>query len=55
MHLGKGPGKELTQADVSAIGKRLKADYVVWGSITKIGDSLSLDGKLLDMASSQSR
>ena len=52
--MGKGPGKELTQADVSAIGKRLKADYVVWGSITKIGDSLSLDGKLLDMASSQS-
>jgi TolB-like protein len=46
--------KDLTQADVSAIGKRLKADYVVWGSITKIGDSISLDGKLLDVASSQS-
>ncbi len=46
--------KDLTQADVSAIGKRLKADFVVWGSITKIGDSLSLDGKLLDVASSQS-
>jgi TolB-like protein len=46
--------KDLSQADASAIGKRLKADYVVWGSITKIGDSLSLDGKLLDVASSQS-
>jgi TolB-like protein len=46
--------KDLTQADVSAIGQRLKADFVVWGSITKIGDSISLDGKLLDVASNQS-
>jgi TolB-like protein len=46
--------KDLTQSDVSAIGKRLKADFVVWGSLTKIGDSISLDGKLLDVASSQS-
>lgn len=50
----KNQKKDLSQADVSAIGKRLKADFVVWGSITKIGDSLSLDGKLLDVASSQS-
>ena len=52
--MDKGTKKDITQADVSAIGKRLKADYVVWGSITKIGESLSLDGKLLDVASSQS-
>ncbi len=52
--MSRQTGKELTQADVSALGKRLNADYVVWGSITKIGDSLSLDGKLLDVASSQS-
>jgi TolB-like protein len=52
--MDKNLKKDLSQADVSAIGKRLKADYVVWGSITKIGDSLSLDGKLLDVASSQS-
>jgi len=52
--MSKGPGKEMTQADVSALGKRLNAEFVVWGSITKIGDSLSLDGKLLDVASSQS-
>ena len=43
--MDKNQKKDLSQADVSAIGKRLKADYVVWGSITKIGDSLSLDGK----------
>ncbi len=52
--MDKNQKKDLSQADASAIGKRLKADYVVWGSITKIGDSLSLDGKLLDVASSQS-
>jgi len=52
--MDKNLKKDLSQADVSAIGKRLKTDYVVWGSITKIGDSLSLDGKLLDVASSQS-
>ena len=52
--MDKTQKKDLSQADASAIGKRLKADYVVWGSITKIGDSLSLDGKLLDVASSQS-
>ncbi|MGE5856212.1 MAG: FG-GAP-like repeat-containing protein [Syntrophaceae bacterium] len=49
-----GTKKDITQADVLAVGKRLKADFVVWGSITKIGESLSLDGKLLDVASSQS-
>ncbi|HTZ39414.1 MAG TPA: FG-GAP-like repeat-containing protein [Syntrophales bacterium] len=52
--VGKDPKGELSQSDVAAIGKRLKADYVVWGSITKIGDSLSLDGKMLDVASNQS-
>src|SRR5512139_3724290 len=49
-----GTKKDITQADVLAIGKRLNADFVVWGSITKICESLSLDGKLLDVASSQS-
>jgi TolB-like protein len=52
--MDKNQKKDLSEADASAVGKRLKADYVVWGSITKIGDSLSLDGKLLDVASSQS-
>ena len=42
--------KELSQADVIALGKKLNADYTVWGSITKIGNSLSLDGKLMDVA-----
>ena len=52
--MDKNQKKDLSQGDASAIGKRLKADFVVWGSITKIGDSLSLDGKLLDVATNQS-
>jgi len=47
-------GKELSQADVYGLGKTLKADYVVWGSITKIGNSLSIDAKLVDIAAYKS-
>jgi TolB-like protein len=43
-------GKELTLADIYGLGKKLNADFVVWGSITKIGNSLSIDGKLVDIA-----
>ena len=43
-------GKELTLADVYGLGKKLNVDFVVWGSITKIGNSLSIDGKLVDIA-----
>ena len=42
-------GKELTLADVYGLGKKLNADFVVWGSITKIGNSLSIDGRLIDI------
>ena len=46
-------GKELTLADVFGLGKKLTADFVVWGSITKIGNSLSIDGKLFDVAANK--
>ncbi|MBN2254908.1 MAG: VCBS repeat-containing protein [Deltaproteobacteria bacterium] len=52
--LGKTGGKELSADEVSRIGKALKADYVVWGSITKIGSSVSLDGRLFDVAAGTS-
>lgn len=48
--LKKAGGKELTVADVYGLGKKIDVDYVVWGSITKIGNSISLDGKLMDVA-----
>ncbi len=46
--------KSLTQSDVYALGKKMNVDFIVWGSITKIGNSLSLDGKLVDITSYKS-
>ncbi len=34
------------------IGKRLQADYVIFGSLTVFGDSVSIDAKILDVARS---
>jgi len=48
--LKKQSGKDLSPADVYGLGKTLNMDYVVWGSITKIGNSFSVDGKLVDIA-----
>lgn len=52
--LKKTGGKELNLADVQGIGQQLKSDYVVWGSITKIGKSISIDGKLIDITGGKS-
>lgn len=52
--LKKTKAKELTLVDVYNIGKNLKSDYVVWGSITKIGKSISIDGKLVDITANKS-
>jgi TolB-like protein len=38
----------MTEEVAREAGTRLKADYVVLGSITKIGDFISLDARLLD-------
>ena len=53
-HLGKGKRKGFTQSDAQSLGKRLNADFVVWGSITKIGNSMSIDSKLIDIAENKS-
>jgi TolB-like protein len=47
--LKKYKTKEMTLVEVYDLGKRLKSDYVVWGSISKIGSSISIDGKLVDI------
>jgi TolB-like protein len=44
----------ITTADVYNLGKKLNSDYVVWGSITKIGNSISIDGKLADIVNAKS-
>lgn len=46
--------KDLSAADIRELGRVLEADYVVWGSITKIGANLSLDGRLFDVAAEKS-
>ena len=47
-------GKDLTLADVYSLGKKMNVDFVVFGSITKIGNSMSIDGKLIDIAANKS-
>lgn len=51
----KGIGaREPSAAEVESLGRSLKVDFVVWGSLTKIGASFSIDGKLSDIATGQS-
>ncbi len=52
--LKKSGIREISLNDVYTVGKKLKSDYVVWGSITKIGNSISVDGKLVDIVNSRS-
>ncbi|MBN1613868.1 MAG: VCBS repeat-containing protein [Deltaproteobacteria bacterium] len=52
--LQESTGKELSLADVYGLGQKIKADFVVWGSITKIGNSFSLDANLVDIAAYKS-
>jgi len=46
--------KDLALADVYGLGKKISADFVIWGSITKIGDNVSIDGKLVDISAYKS-
>jgi TolB-like protein len=43
-------GKELSASAVQALGKKINADYVVWGSLTKIGTLINIDGRLFNIA-----
>ncbi|MBM4312734.1 MAG: hypothetical protein FJ122_02310 [Deltaproteobacteria bacterium] len=52
--LKESGGKDLSMTDVSGLGKKLKADFVVLGTITKIGSSLSIDGRLVDIGAVKS-
>src|SRR4030066_255640 len=38
-------GKELAMSDIYSLGKKLNADFVVWGSVHKIVSSRSIDVK----------
>ncbi|MCG6533893.1 MAG: FG-GAP-like repeat-containing protein [Syntrophales bacterium LBB04] len=47
-------GKDLSLQDIYGLGKKMNADFVVYGSITKFGNSISIDGKLVDIAANKS-
>ncbi|MGZ6250113.1 MAG: FG-GAP-like repeat-containing protein [Syntrophales bacterium] len=47
-------GKDLALQDIYGLGKKMNADFVVYGSITKFGNSMSIDGKLVDIAANKS-
>lgn len=49
MELKKIKKKELSVDDVFVLGQKLNSDFVVTGSITKIGNSVSINGKLIDI------
>ena len=53
-NLKEAAKKELTLADVYGLGKKMNVDFVVWGSITKIGNNVSIDGKLVDVSTYKS-
>jgi len=52
--LKKSKIKNISSDEALKLGKKLKSDYVVWGSITKIGNSISINGKLTDIAETKS-
>jgi hypothetical protein len=43
----KDPGKPLQQKQAVALARQLAADYIVTGSLTSLGGSMSLDAKVL--------
>ena len=46
--------KDISIDDVYNFGKKMNSDYVIWGSITKIGNSISINGKLVDIVNNKS-
>ena len=50
--LGTAPGT-ITEPIARQIGAKLNADYVVFGSLTVIGNSTSMDAKMLDVSGSK--
>jgi len=46
-------GKDITESTALKVGKELKQDYVLFGSVTVIGKAVSLDASLLDVSSGE--
>ncbi len=52
--LKKSKIKEISANDIYNLGAKLKSDFVVWGSITRIGNAVSIDAKLTDVSKEKS-
>ena len=50
---GPSEAGTIDEAAARRIGEKLKADYVLYGSLTMFGNSLSIDAKMLDLAGTQ--
>jgi TolB-like protein len=48
--LGKDYETSMTVDNAEALGKRLGADYVILGSLTKLGEAFSIDAKMFSVA-----
>lgn len=46
-------GRPLTKERALLVGKALQADYVILGSLTVFGESVSIDAKIMDIAKSE--
>lgn len=42
--------KTLDRRKIEELGYSLKADYVIWGSLTVVGDTVSLDAQIMDLS-----
>ncbi len=51
--IGPAETGSIDEATARRIGGQLKADYVLYGSLTMFGNSLSIDAKMLDVAGTQ--
>lgn len=47
----KGSKGSLTQTDAALLGKSLKADYVLFGSVTSLGQAISIDAQMAPVQS----
>jgi len=53
MALQSNDGRDITESTALKVGKELKLDYVLFGSVTVIGKAVSLDASLLDVDSGE--
>lgn len=52
--LKKFKTSDLSLEEIYVLGKKLNSDYVIWGSIAKIGSGIHINGKLADILNSKS-